>query len=85
MSFQWTYPGARWLKFDFHTHTPASKDTDAWQRAMGTADELTAKQWLLKYMPAKPISLRRPASWKRSVQDLLPLGLTSSRSPSPSS
>ncbi|KAA0982062.1 TrlF family AAA-like ATPase [Pseudomonas sp. ANT_J28] len=52
MSFQWTYPGARWWKFDFHTHTPASKDTDAWQRAMGTVDELTAKQWLLKYMVA---------------------------------
>jgi DNA repair ATPase RecN len=52
MSFEWTYPGARWWKFDFHTHTPASKDTDAWQRAMGTADELTAEQWLLKYMSA---------------------------------
>lgn len=52
MSFEWTYPGARWWKFDFHTHTPASKDTDAWQRAMGTADELTAEQWLLKYMAA---------------------------------
>lgn len=52
MSFQWTYPGARWWKFDFHTHTPASKDTDAWQRAMGTVDELTAKQWLQKYMVA---------------------------------
>ncbi|UHH29585.1 AAA family ATPase [Pseudomonas veronii] len=52
MSFEWTYPGARWWKFDFHTHTPASKDTDAWQRAKGTADELTAEQWLLKYMSA---------------------------------
>ena len=22
----WRYPGARWWKFDFHTHTPASED-----------------------------------------------------------
>lgn len=35
-----------------HTHTPASKDTDAWRRAVGTAEELTAEQWLLKYMSA---------------------------------
>jgi len=25
-SQEWRYPGARWWKFDFHTHTPASKD-----------------------------------------------------------
>ena len=23
---QWEFPGARWWKFDFHTHTPASDD-----------------------------------------------------------
>lgn len=46
----WSYPGARWWKFDFHTHTPASKDTGAWQAAIGTADELTPETWLLKYM-----------------------------------
>jgi len=23
----WPYPGSRWWKFDFHTHTPASRDT----------------------------------------------------------
>ena len=22
----WSYPGARWWKFDIHTHTPASAD-----------------------------------------------------------
>ncbi len=49
----WNHPGARWWKFDFHTHTPASMDTDAWQRAIGTADELTPETWLLKYMAAK--------------------------------
>lgn len=50
MSRLWPYPGARWWKFDFHTHTPASKDTSAWQAAIGTPDELTPQKWLLKYM-----------------------------------
>ena len=45
------YPGARWWKFDFHTHTPASKDT-YWHAKVGTADELTPQAWLLKYMAA---------------------------------
>lgn len=52
MSQTWPYPGARWWKFDFHTHTPASKDTRAWQDAIGTPDELTPQKWLLKYMAA---------------------------------
>ncbi|MBI5271426.1 MAG: chromosome segregation protein SMC [Burkholderiales bacterium] len=52
MSAAWPYPGARWWKFDFHTHTPASKDTGAWQAAIGTPNELTPQAWLLKYMAA---------------------------------
>lgn len=48
----WPYPGSRWWKFDFHTHTPASKETFAWQEAMGTPDEITPEKWLLKYMAA---------------------------------
>jgi len=48
----WPYPGARWWKFDFHTHTPASKDTHAWQSAIGTDQEVTPRTWLLKYMAA---------------------------------
>ena len=52
MSQSWPYSGARWWKFDFHTHTPASKDTGAWQAAIGTPNELTPKTWLLKYMAA---------------------------------
>jgi energy-coupling factor transporter ATP-binding protein EcfA2 len=46
------FPGARWWKFDFHAHTPASKDT-AWHRVEGTADEVTPEKWLLKYMAAE--------------------------------
>ncbi|MGB5860924.1 MAG: chromosome segregation protein SMC, partial [Pseudomonas aeruginosa] len=52
MSQPWPYPGARWWKFDFHTHTPASKDTGAWQAVIGTSNELTPQTWLLKYMAA---------------------------------
>lgn len=52
MSQPWPYLGARWWKFDFHTHTPASKDTSAWQGAIGTPNELTPQTWLLKYMAA---------------------------------
>lgn len=52
MSQPWPYPGARWWKLDFHTHTPASKDTGAWQTAIGTPNELTPQTWLLKYMAA---------------------------------
>jgi energy-coupling factor transporter ATP-binding protein EcfA2 len=53
MSPTWNYPGARWWKFDFHTHTPASKDTPAWQAATGTPQALTPQDWLLKYMAAE--------------------------------
>lgn len=52
MNQAWSYAGARWWKFDFHTHIPASKDTTAWQAAIGTADEHTPQKWLLKYMAA---------------------------------
>lgn len=47
------HPGARWWSFDFHTHTPASLDTTAWQFAIGTADEVTPEKWLLRYMAAE--------------------------------
>lgn len=49
----WSYPGARWWKFDFHAHTPASVDTRAWQQAIGKPDEVTPEKWLLKYMAAE--------------------------------
>ena len=45
---KWSYPGSRWWKFDFHTHTPASTDTP-WHRNGLT---LTPQDWLLKYMAA---------------------------------
>lgn len=46
----WPYPGARWWKFDFHTHTPASKD---WDKANSGQNPPTPEQWLLQYMQAE--------------------------------
>lgn len=51
MSSLWPYPGSRWWKFDFHTHTPASKDTP-WHELIGQENALTPEAWLLKYMGA---------------------------------
>ncbi len=48
----WPYPGARWWKVDFHVHTPVSKDTREWQKAIGTQDEVTPERWLLECMGA---------------------------------
>lgn len=44
----WPYPGSRWWKFDFHTHTPASTDT-YWAR---NNIVLSPEEWLLMYMAA---------------------------------
>ena len=40
------YPGARWWKFDFHTHTPVSDDTP-WKD-----HPITVERWLTKFMKA---------------------------------
>lgn len=47
-SDQWPYPGSRWWKFDFHTHTPASRDTPWHMHGLS----LSPKNWLLRYMAA---------------------------------
>ncbi len=44
----WPWPGSRWWKFDFHTHTPASGDTPWAKKDLS----LTHDQWLLKFMDA---------------------------------
>ena len=48
LSQDWPYPGSRWWKFDFHTHTPASADTPWAKRNL----ELSPEDWLLKHMAA---------------------------------
>ncbi len=45
----WRYPGARWWKFDFHTHTPASQDT-YWYKHQD--NPLMPEQWLQHFMDA---------------------------------
>ena len=44
----WPYPGSRWWKFDFHTHTPASVDT-YWAKNQVS---LSSEEWLQRYMNA---------------------------------
>lgn len=48
------FAGARWWKFDFHAHTPASRcgAAKAWRDAVGKADEVTPDRWLLAFMQA---------------------------------
>ena len=41
----WEYPGARWWKFDFHTHTPASDDF-----RQAKDDPVTPEKWLRSFM-----------------------------------
>ena len=43
---RWPYPGARWWKFDLHTHTPASVDYDR------GPTQTSPRDWLLDYMQA---------------------------------
>lgn len=48
---EWDWNGARWWKFDFHSHTPASND---YGRGPNQAElqQLTPREWLLNYMRA---------------------------------
>lgn len=47
----WNWSGARWWKFDLHTHTPASLDCG---KGPGQAElrQRTPREWLLDYMRA---------------------------------
>ena len=51
-STNWDYPGARWWKFDFHTHTPMSMDYGKGEK-QDTLKQLGTKEWLLGFMRAK--------------------------------
>ena len=48
---RWPYPGARWWKFDFHTHTPAS--VDGREPDPATSAPVTPRDWLLGFMRAE--------------------------------
>jgi len=47
----WNWNGARWWKFDFHTHTPASDDYGKGPQ-QAQLKQRTPKEWLLDYMRA---------------------------------
>ena len=47
----WPYPGARWWKFDFHTHTPASHDYGKGAR-QAKLKQITPEDWLRGFMQA---------------------------------
>ena len=47
----WQYPGARWWKFDLHTHTPGSADYGKGPQ-QATLKQLAPRDWLLGYMRA---------------------------------
>ena len=51
MSDPWRWPGARWWKFDFHTHTPASVDYGKGPNQCQLR-QITPKEWLLGFMRA---------------------------------
>ena len=52
MSDPWRWPGARWWKFDFHTHTPASADYGKGPDQCKLR-KITPKEWLLGFMRTK--------------------------------
>ena len=48
---EWSWKGARWWKFDFHSHTPASDDYGKGGNQPALR-KLSSKEWLLIYMRA---------------------------------
>ena len=52
LSTNWHYPGARWWKFDFHTHTPKSMDYGKGEK-QSSLKQLGTKEWLLGFMRAE--------------------------------
>lgn len=49
MSTRWNWASAKWWKFDFHTHTPASKDYGKGPD-QARYKQISCKNWLLDYM-----------------------------------
>ena len=49
MSEKWKFPGSKWWKFDFHTHTPKSDD---YGRGDESFKSIKLEEWLQKAMEA---------------------------------
>lgn len=64
------FPGSRWWRFDFHTHTPASSDYDPTEAAT-----LTPRVWLLAYMhvnvDAVAVTDHNCSDWIEQLQQAL--------------
>lgn len=52
MSARWRWVGARWWRFDFHTHTPASDDYGKGPN-QATLRQRSPREWLLDFMHAE--------------------------------
>lgn len=50
MSEEWNFPGSKWWKFDFHTHTPKSND---YGRGDNSVKDCTYEEWLKNAMKAE--------------------------------
>lgn len=49
---EWLFPGSRWWKFDFHTHTPKSTDYGKGDPNEAQLKQRTPREWLLDFMRA---------------------------------
>ena len=66
------FAGARWWKFDVHTHTPASLDTP-WSGIENEKERLSPEQWLLRFMEAQidcvAVTDHNTSDWIDSLKD----------------
>ena len=69
---KWPYPGARWWKFDFHTHTPASQDYGKGPE-QASLKQITPREWLLGFMRASvdcvAVTDHNSGEWVDSLKD----------------
>jgi energy-coupling factor transporter ATP-binding protein EcfA2 len=49
---EWPFPGSRWWKVDFHTHTPKSTDYGKGDPNEAQLKQRTPREWLLDFMRA---------------------------------
>ena len=74
MNTMWQWPGARWWKFDFHAHTPASHDYGKGPD-QETLRQRTPREWLLDFMRARvdcvAITDHNTGAWIDKLQDEL--------------
>ena len=71
---EWKWEGSRWWKFDFHTHTPASRDYGKGPDQT-ILKQRTPREWLLDYMRAGidcvAITDHNSGEWIDRVKDAL--------------